>query len=53
MAQLNELLARVRRRWFAAVALRTVGLAAAAAAALPALAAVLLDLAVSRRRAPR
>jgi hypothetical protein len=42
MAHLGELLGRVRRRWFAAVALRTIGLAAGAAA-LPALAAVGVD----------
>jgi hypothetical protein len=42
MAQLHALLARVRRRWFASVAMRTIGLAAAAAA-VPILAAIVLD----------
>ena len=48
MAQLYTLIAAVRRRWFAAVASRTVGLAAFAAA-VPAGAAVLVD----RLLAPR
>ena len=42
MAQLHALIAQVRRRWFAAVALRTVGIAAFAAT-IPAAAAVLAD----------
>ena len=42
MAQLHTLITQVRRRWFAAVALRTIGVAALAAAA-PATAAVLVD----------
>ena len=42
MAQLQTLIAQVRRRWFAAVALRTVGIAAFAAT-IPAAAAVLVD----------
>ena len=51
MSHLNELLARVRRRWFAMVALRTIGFAAAAAAA-PALAAVLLDMTLAPQGLP-
>ena len=43
MAQLTELIAQVRRRWFATVALRTIGFCAAAAA-LPAVIAILVDL---------
>ena len=42
MAQLHELIANVRRRWFATVALRTIG-AATFAASLPAGAAVIVD----------
>ena len=42
MAQLHELIANVRRRWFAAVALRTIG-RATFAAAIPAVAAVVVD----------
>jgi hypothetical protein len=42
MSQLNDLISSVRRRWFACVASRTIGLASAAAA-LPILAALLLD----------
>ncbi len=42
MSRLDDLLFRVRRRWFATVALRTFGVVTAAAA-IPALAALLLD----------
>ncbi|CAN5755978.1 hypothetical protein BH18ACI5_BH18ACI5_20490 [soil metagenome] len=42
MTQLHALLSHVRRRWFVSVALRTIGLAAAAAA-VPVVAAILLD----------
>lgn len=42
MAQLHELIVKVRRRWFAAVALRTIG-RAAVAASIPAIAAVVVD----------
>lgn len=42
MAQLHELIANVRRRWFATVALRTIG-AATFAASIPAGAAVAVD----------
>ena len=46
MAHLSDLLARVRRRWFATVALRTIGFAGAAAG-LTAFAAIALDLALA------
>jgi hypothetical protein len=51
MSQLTDLLARVRRRWFAMVALRTIGLAAAAAA-VPALLGVLADVILRPERLP-
>jgi len=46
MAQLTDLIARVRRRWFTTVALRAFGFAAAAAA-LPALMALVVDATLS------
>ena len=51
MAHLSDLLARVRRRWFATVALRTTGFAAAAGG-LTALAAVAVDLTLAPGGAP-
>ena len=51
MTQLHRLIADVRRRWFAAVALRTIGVAALAAA-LPVMAAVVVDVLVAPQDTP-
>jgi len=51
MSQLHRLIAGVRRRWFAAVALRTIGIAALAAA-LPVMATVVVDLLLAPQDTP-
>ncbi len=51
MTQLYRLIADVRRRWFAAVALRTIGIAALAAA-LPVMAAVVVDALIAPQDTP-
>ncbi|MEO7157707.1 MAG: hypothetical protein ABI039_09105, partial [Vicinamibacterales bacterium] len=51
MAQLNALLSQVRRRWFARVAMRTIGVAAGAAA-VPILAAIVFDRLLAPAGAP-